>query len=159
MNNKKLKPAALFPVLILFLFSCNFFSGKEEGPNEFEPFREEEGPLIKYHSVKKAGKWKDQAADHVPEYTVVYNEDNKNSKNKIIKVSVPFEGRQAPLHYIELIILADYNHKELQKVEFPLGNKYADAEFKLPKGYKSYVYIIAKCNLHDMWETRVDWEK
>lgn len=159
MNLKKFKPAALFPVLILFLFSCNFFGGNnEEGSGEFAPYKEED-TLVKYHSEKKAGKWKDQAVDHVPTFKVVYNEDNKKSKNKLIKVSVPFEGRRSPLHYIEVIILADHNHNELQKVEFPLGNKYADAVFKLPKDYKSYVYIIAKCNLHDMWEARVDWEK
>ena len=104
----------------------------------------------KFLSTSKPGKWEKQAEDHVPDYII-----KTDKENKIIKVKVPFNGSIAPLHYVEAIILTDHNHKEIQKETFPRGNKIAETEFFLPLDYRSTVYIVIKCNLHDMWEKKV----
>ena len=108
---------------------------------------------ITFYSSSNPGKWKDLPDDHTPVYTVTVEKDQK-----VITVVVPFNGTTSPIHYIETIILLDHNRKELQKVTFPRGNRTASAVFKLPKDYVSFVYVVAKCNLHDMWEKKVYWE-
>lgn len=139
--------------ILLYFSACDFFDSWNSSEN-YETFKPDEATINNYHSDQNPGKWKDQAIDHVPQFKTIYNK--KDKKNISIKVNIPFMGTRAPLHYIETIILADHNHNEMQKVDFLMGNEDAQAVFMLPKDYKSYIYIISKCNLHDMWEARVD---
>lgn len=144
----------LFPAFSVFFLTCNFFSGSGEPSKDTETLQ---GDGVKFHTAEKTGSWKKQAADHVPSYTISY-EEHDGKKFKIITAKIPFSGSIAPLHYVEALILADYNHNELQKASFHRGNQKAAAVFRLPADHRSHVFIIAKCNLHDMWETRVDWD-
>ncbi|MFC1668826.1 desulfoferrodoxin family protein [Spirochaetota bacterium] len=133
----------LTSILLFQIFSCQ--------PAKEDKIKKKIKPT-KFYNARNPGKWKNNSYEHIPQVTV------KTDKiNKIINVTVPLEGRMSPIHYIEVIVLLDHNRKELQKKTFPSGNKKAEAVFKLPKNYSSFVYVVAKCNLHDMWEKRVSW--
>jgi len=129
--------------------ACNYAG--ESTAEKAEKIRR--GETEKYFNKFKKPDWIRDPDEHIPQYTI-----KQDKQFKYINVTVSLKGTLDPLHYIELIILADHNHRELQKVTFPLGNPAAAAVFKLPADYQSFVYIIAKCNLHDMWETKVCWE-
>jgi desulfoferrodoxin (superoxide reductase-like protein) len=144
----------LFPAFAVFFLTCNFFSSSKDTSKDTETLQ---GDGVKFHTAEKTGTWKKQASDHVPLYAISY-EEHDGKKYKIIMERIPFKGAIAPLHYVEALILTDYNHNELQKVSFHRGNQNATAVFRLPMDHKSHVFIIAKCNLHDMWEARVDWD-
>ena len=98
------------------------------------------------------GKWENEANDHVPQVRTTVESDLR-----VLIVDVPLDGTSIPLHYIEAIILTDHNKRELQKVTFTKGNRRAAARFTLQADHRSFVYVIVKCNLHDMWEKRVVW--
>lgn len=127
-------------LLLVFNLSCT----------EQEPVKFKKKKKIKFHTIEKKGKWDKQSKDHVPQYTI-----NIDGDNWLIKVNVPFRGTLNPLHYVEVIVLADKNHRQIQKASFVRGEKIPSAVFRLPRDNRSYVYIISKCNLHDMWEKKV----
>lgn len=112
------------------------------------------GEKIKFHSAENPGRWKDQAPSHTPSYSV-----QKTGDSYKITVSVPLKGRTIPLHYIEVILLTDSRHRELKKKTFTRGERNAKALFTLPADTRSPVYAVIKCNLHDMWDKRIDLEK
>jgi len=104
-------------------------------------------PEPKFYSMSNPGKWEEQVLDHPPSYEVVTEKDIKK-----IKIKVPLKVERS--HYIETILLLDHNRKELQKKIFKRGEK-PEVEFELPADYRAFVYIVLKCNLHDMWQTKV----
>ncbi len=149
-----LKNLFLISIMIFTMnLSCGWFSSDEES-RDITPLTEylEEKRDYTYFSDQTPGKWKDQANDHMPQYAVT---KSKDKKYLLVDVNVPFKGTITPSHYIECIILTDHNGKEMQKISFNKGTTAFYAQFKLPSNYKAYFYIIAKCNLHDMWRVKV----
>ncbi|MDH5718999.1 MAG: desulfoferrodoxin family protein [Spirochaetia bacterium] len=101
----------------------------------------------KFFSLSNSGKWADQRFDHSPMYEIKQTE-----KNKIIDVKVSLKVSGG--HYIETFVLLDHNRNELQKVNLNRGDM-PKASFELPLDYRAFVYVIAKCNQHDMWEAKI----
>ncbi|MDH4263133.1 MAG: desulfoferrodoxin family protein [Spirochaetia bacterium] len=99
----------------------------------------------KFYSKETPGKWDAQKETHIP--VIEYDEGLSQ-----VKVSVPVTPN--PGHYIEVILLTDKNHKELAKKA--LGrSQLAEATFEVPLGYHGKLFVVSKCNLHDMWEAEL----
>ena len=142
----KISYLIIFSIIISLLTSCKGSGDRSPGESIGND------TPIKYYSKNNPGKWKDLPGDHTPTYKIT-----QDKENKIITVTVPFKGTVNPIHYVEVIVLLDHNRKELQKKNFQRGTQTATAVFKLPKDYLSFVYVVAKCNLHDMWEVKITW--
>ena len=84
------------------------------------------------------------AQGHYPNIKIV-----NIGEEKRITITPQYVNR--PDHYAEVIILADHMHRELGSVAIKKGEK-AEATFIMPRDYRSKLYAIIKCNLHDMWE-------
>lgn len=140
------------------LLAINSCSSKED---DEKLKRLRELGMVEFFSEADPGKWKDHTGDHVPQCKVTFEKPktfNKDDKGtRVIEVTVPFNGSEYPLHYTEAIILLDHNRKELQKTTFKRGNRKATALFRIPGDYKSFVYVVQKCNMHDMWIQQVSW--
>jgi desulfoferrodoxin (superoxide reductase-like protein) len=104
----------------------------------------------KYFSADDPGKWADQAVDH--EIKVGIIEDAKGKKG--IEVSVPFTSGMNEQHYVEAMALTDEKGKQLDAVRFKRGEK-ANTIFPVTGKVKFPVYVVAKCNMHDMWRKKV----
>lgn len=112
-------------------------------------------PADAYFTPENPGKWKDRAPEH--EISVrdgrVYSVGKKKLRELI--VNVPLEGDER--HYLEAGIAMDHSlKKEFDKVSFaPKSPKYS---FKLtvPADSPNAVFVIIKCNQHDMWLRRVE---
>lgn len=143
-----MKILALFSILIISTFGSCKFGGNADDSNKQKQMHDQK--LENFRTKNKPGKWKKEANSHVPQVTV-----KKKEKNYEIHVIVPFIGTSTPVHYIETIILLNHHYKELQKVTFNTGNSTATTVFKIPRTYKSYLWVVAKCNLHDMWKKQV----
>ena len=145
---------SIFMILSIsvLILSCNF-SPSEDGSLDESEFMKDGAAIkrdMKYFSARKSGKWKDKAGDHMPQYNVT-----KDKKFIYIDVTVSLTETRASSHYVECIVLTDHNNKEMQKKTFMKGERNFSAKFKLPKDYKSYVYVISKCSLHDMWRVKI----
>lgn len=126
--------------LIYFSFSIFFvFGACGENSQNYEKVR----PIApKYHTQTNPGAWEKKAKEH--EIRIRYK------TNYSIEVTVPLESTMRPPHYIEVIALHDDNEKEIAVKKFKPSYTGAIAEFEIPNTGKQY-YVVAKCNLHDMW--------
>jgi len=141
----------MFRIFLLGLIATAFFITCSNDQGEIKHMKQTiKGPV--FYDKNYTGDWKNEAKNHVPQYHVKITD-----KEKIITVMAPFKGSLSPLHYIEAILLLDHNHKEIAKKTFQRGTPQASAIFKLKKDYKSFVYVVLKCNLHDMWEAKITW--
>lgn len=102
----------------------------------------------KFYSADTPGKWVNQESTHLPQIT----QTSEGGKSKIL-VSVPLT--QSPGHYIEVILLTDANHKELAKKSLK-RSELPTASFDAPGRNYDKLYVVIKCNLHDMWETEIN---
>ncbi len=136
-------------MMVILNFHCGDITREKTTEKKISP--EEK---IKFHSPENPGKWKNQSSSHTPAYHVEKTGDSYN-----VTVSVPLKGSTIPLHYIEVILIADSRHRELKKKTFTRGVRNAKALFTLPADTQSPVYAVIKCNLHDMWEKKIDLEK
>ncbi len=109
---------------------------------------------VKFYSAADPGPWTEQAADHEPEVTITRVDDRK-----ILNVSIPFARQGDKQHYVEVIVLLDLDRKQIRKVSFEKGRASKGAKFDFPENYSSPVYVVMKCNRHDMWEKLVDWSE
>jgi len=105
------------------------------------------GDEPKFYSKDNPGKWQNMENEHNPDITI---SNEKGEKMIDVKIGIT----QTPSHYVELILLADHQHKELAKIDIGRLNA-PHAIFKLPATYRSKAYVIMKCNLHDMWESEL----
>jgi len=103
---------------------------------------------IIYHSEKSPGIWVNQKDNHIP---VI--ERDSFYKNKI-KVTIPFKGTKKPRHYIEVILLKQ-GKKEIKVKKISFSYHQATATFILPNPKAKDYSIVAKCNIHGMWEAMV----
>jgi hypothetical protein len=112
-------------------------------------------PADAYFTPENPGKWKDRVAEH--EILVregrVYSQGKKQLRELLVRV--PLEGDDR--HYLEAAVAMDHSLKrEFDKVSFaPRTAKY---EFKLtvPADSPNAIYVVIKCNQHDMWLARVE---
>ncbi len=138
----------LFIVFSLFgaLFVANgCSSGSESGnQNKIEE--------IKFHTQSQEGRWKGKAEDHTP---VI-----KKLTEETFEVTVPLKKEGNQRHYIEVIVFMEGKRIQLAEKKFtPLDQNFR-AVFSYPKNPKPNTdyYVVAKCNLHQMWLAPVpDW--
>lgn len=143
----------LLSFLILGLFSSCAGENKPQEPSVLK--KKQPASIVdntRFFSKNNPGKWKKLSNTHSPKFEIKIEDDKK-----IIHAYTTLKGKINPVHYIETIILADHTLKELDKKRFIKGKQSSVAKFTLAKEYKSYVFLISKCNQHDMWITRVDW--
>lgn len=128
------------------------FCGEDKPPTgpptdaDGKPLRVTNNPARNIHTAAKPGKWESVRFDHTP--IIEY----KASKREI-SVELPMTGK--PSHYAEFILLADGRLKELEKVTFKPGQSKYRAKFLIPKKIQKEVWVIFKCNLHDMWGKKI----
>jgi len=101
----------------------------------------------KFYSSDNPGKWEVQEPFHIPKVTY-----KKGSNNDQVNVVVPLQV--SPEHYIEVILLTDGNHRELAKKSLRRSES-PEATLDVPSENHSKLYVVIKCNLHDMWEVEV----
>jgi desulfoferrodoxin (superoxide reductase-like protein) len=109
---------------------------------------------VPFYSAASPGIWKSQSIDHEAEITITRINDRKT-----LNVQIPFAKKKEKNHYVEVIVILDLKRKELQKKSFEKGGAENGATFDLPADFNSPVYVVMKCNLHDMWEKLVDWNE
>lgn len=112
-------------------------------------------PADAYFTPENPGKWKERAPEHVIDVRDgrIYSQGKQKLRELIIHV--PLEGDDR--HYLEVAIAMDHSlKKEYDKVTF--APKTAKFEFKLtvPGDSPNAVFVIIKCNQHDMWLKRVE---
>ena len=129
------------------ILSCSFISC---GETETDTARDK----VVFYSAAKPGIWTSQAADHEPEVTVTRVDDRK-----ILNVNIPFTRQKDKNHYVEVIFILDLERKELKKMSFQKGRASKGAKFDFPDNFNTPVYVVMKCNKHDMWEKLVDWSE
>lgn len=145
MPGARLLIAALITVAVGIVASCG-----SDGEGENGIMRNG----VTFYSASSPGPWTEQAADHDPEITITRTGDGKS-----MNVIVPFTKRKEKDHYVEAIIVLDLNGRELRKVSFERGRDRRGARFDFPESYDTPVYVVIKCNKHDMWEKLVDWSE
>jgi desulfoferrodoxin (superoxide reductase-like protein) len=124
------------------------------GPGSESGDRGTERNEVKFFSSARPGPWKAQASDHEPEITITKTVDRKT-----IYVRIPFAQPREKSHHVEAIAVLDLDRKELQKATFENMRADKGARFDFSADYNSPVYIVMKCNLHDMWEKLVYWKE
>jgi desulfoferrodoxin (superoxide reductase-like protein) len=109
---------------------------------------------VQFYNAADPGPWESKAAEHDIEITVT-----RVNESKILDVQVPFAKNREKKHYIEAIVILDVNRNELKKKSFDRKRGEAGAKFEFPENFTDPVYVVVKCNLHDMWEKVVDWSE
>lgn len=104
----------------------------------------------KYYSADEPGLWVAQAVDHDVKVSII--EDAKGQKG--IEVFVPFTMAMNQEHYVEMFLLLDDKDREIAKKRFKRGEK-AMTIFPITDKTRFPVYVVAKCNMHDMWRKKV----
>jgi len=136
--------AAIGTFLAVSLLSCT---------SENDTGAEKKGG-VEFFYIDKPGPWVDQALDHDPEITITRVDDRK-----ILNVHIPFARQTNRKHYVEAILVLDMKRNELKKKSMEAGRGLVGAQFDFPDNYQTPVYVVMKCNLHDMWEKLVDWSE
>lgn len=143
----KVKMYRIYCVIIFVIFSCMMMSCIDSGGDS-------EGRKVVFYNAANPGPWVPQAADHEPEVTITRIDDRK-----ILNVYVPFARKREKNHYVEVIAVLDLERKELKKMSFERGKPVRGVKFEFPESFDSPVYVVMKCNKHDMWEKLVDWSE
>jgi desulfoferrodoxin (superoxide reductase-like protein) len=102
-----------------------------------------------YFSAANPGKWVDYKIDHQLAISV-----QSEGGKQMISVSVPFKATAD--HYIEAIVLVDSSNKEVAKEVLKRGDKPAAIFGISDKISANTLSVVAKCNLHDMWKSRLE---
>ena len=109
---------------------------------------------VVFYSAAAPGPWIEQAADHEPEIIITRTDDRKT-----LNINVPFAQRNEKNHFVEVAVILDMKGKELKKFSFVKGRSHKGAQFDFPENFNTPVYVVIKCNKHDMWEKLVDWNE
>jgi desulfoferrodoxin (superoxide reductase-like protein) len=142
MNRGRIVLTAAAMAIAVSLLSCTDSGGQLDEAGKVK--------VQKYFSVDEPGKWADQAADHDLKVSII--EDAKGKKG--IEVFVPFKSGMNEQHYVEAMALTDEKGKQLAAVRFKRGEK-AGTIFPITDKMAFPVYVVAKCNMHDMWRKKV----
>ena len=141
-NIQYFKISLCMVIQLVFMLSCSD-SGGIFGDSE-------KGKIQKFYSADEPGRWEAQAADHDIQATII--EDAKGKMG--IEVFVPFTKEGSEQHYVEAIVLLDEKNHELAKRSFKRGEK-AITIFEITDKIKFPVYVVSKCNMHEMWRKKV----
>ncbi len=121
-----------------FIISCGDSGG---GP----------GKIQQFYSADEPGRWDVQAADHDVQVSII--DDAKGKRG--IEAYVPFTKEMSEQQYVEAIVLLDGNGRELAKKSFNRGEK-ARTIFEITDNIKFPVYVVSKCNMHEMWSKKIE---
>ncbi len=112
--------------------------------------------VLRFYTKDDPGMWDGKEDEHTPKITYKEGEPRK------FKVTVPLVGTERPIHRIEAIILYAANgtkETEISSVKFNQVVVVAAGDFELPerteKNKNDIYFVVAKCNLHDMWRVPV----
>ena len=115
-----------------------------------------EPKMQRFYSKEEPGMWDGQADMHVPKI------EFKKGEKRQFTVTVPLVGTPNPVHRIEAIFLLAVDGMKETEISAKRFNEVvlsASADFELPeeteKNKNTAYYIVAKCNLHDMWRVPV----
>lgn len=112
-------------------------------------------PADAYFTPENPGKWKGRAPEHA-----IYVRDGRiysQGKKKLreLIVNVPLEGDER--HYLEAGIAMDHSlKKEFDKVSFAPKSPQYSFKLVVPADSRNAIYVVIKCNQHDMWLKRVE---
>jgi desulfoferrodoxin (superoxide reductase-like protein) len=109
-----------------------------------------QGKIQKFYSSDEPGRWEAQAADHDIQASII--EDAKGKRG--IEVFVPFTKERNEQHYVEAIVLLDEKNNQLAKKTFKRGER-AETIFEITDNIKFPVYVVSKCNMHEMWRKKI----
>jgi desulfoferrodoxin (superoxide reductase-like protein) len=109
-----------------------------------------QGKVQKFYSADEPGRWEAQAANHEVNARIIVDAKGK----KGIEVYVPFTKEMDERHYVEAIVLLDSNNRELAKKTFNRGEQ-ARTIFEITDKIKFPVYVVSKCNMHEMWRKKI----
>ena len=134
------------------MYNCSKFEEKIDSEKIIETENEHiinnNSKTTKYHSAENTGQWDEKAEKHIPIIRFI------DKDRSTIEVYVTLKPKKRPKHYIEFIALMD-GKKEIEIKRFNFSSSPAKAVFKLPDPNKRNYWVVAKCNLHDMWKTQV----
>lgn len=145
---KRMAHLIIVVTAIFAVMQCSCNMSDTSGPGGGADVRAGE---VRYYSAADPGVWESRVEDHDADITVIRVNDTK-----VINVHVPFTNKREKKHYLEAIVLLDSNKKQLQKKSFEKGFGEEGAKFEVPADFNEQVYVVIKCNLHDMWEKPVD---
>lgn len=121
-----------------------------------DPKDKTEPKMQRFYSKEEPGMWDGQADTHVPKI------EFKPGEKRKFTVTVPLVGTANPPHRIEAIFLLAVNGTKETEIAATRFNELVSsptADFELPeaddKNRDTQYYIIAKCNVHDMWRVPV----
>jgi desulfoferrodoxin (superoxide reductase-like protein) len=131
-------------IIIIWAFLV-FYGCGDEGTKK-------DGKIVppKFHSHDDEGYWMGKADSHMPVITFL------NSDKTEFEATVPLQPTLSPRHYIEVIVLVK-GKKQVDAVKYKPSFKKAKAKFKIKDQSTKDYWVVAKCNLHDMWRIGV-WE-
>jgi desulfoferrodoxin (superoxide reductase-like protein) len=147
MENKKIRSMRFFVIALTASVTVAIISCTQGGETDVVNEKHE----VRFHSAANPGHWEAQAIDHELDVTVT-----KSIDRKTINVKIPFAEQREKRHYAETIVILDMNMKEIRKISFDRKRPSGRASFDFPADYTGSVYVIMKCNLHDMWKKKVD---
>jgi desulfoferrodoxin (superoxide reductase-like protein) len=124
----------VIPICLLFA-ACNTDDARTKRPE-----------IPKYHTQEAVGIWDNEVDSHMPVITGL--------GNKKIEVRINFTPTIDPPHYIETIVLMKGKEKQIEAKKFTLSKEWPVAVFTVPT-YEDDYWVVAKCNLHDMWKADV----
>lgn len=108
-----------------------------------------------FFSSENPGQWKERAPEHdmlIREGKIHYS--GKTRLRELI-VTVPLQGDAR--HYLEAGLVMDHSlKKELDKVSFKSASPKYDFSLNVPADSPNAVFVVIKCNQHDMWMKRVE---
>jgi len=120
---------------LLLIISCGSDDARTKRPE-----------IPKYHTTEEVGVWDNEVDTHVPKIT--------NIGSRKIEVRVNFAPNIDPPHYIEAIVLMKGLNTQIEAKRFTPSSSWPIAVFTIPTVEDDY-WVVAKCNLHDMWRTDV----
>lgn len=144
-----------FFVLWMAAIACG---GSKSGSSTSEPQIEappSQIPGDKFLSYENPGRWGEQKADHqiLVKTARVYTMGKQ--KLRELSIVIPLEGNSS--HYIEAALALDHSlKKEIDKIQFAPGKPAYDLKLTVPAENPHAIFIVIKCNLHDMWLKRVE---
>lgn len=140
----------VFTGFVLLAVSCSGAKESEKVDKGSEENTMFTGKDPMFFTESNPGKWEDKTIEHLPELRFV-----KRDKAKLLQVRMNMQ--QESNHYIEALVLLDYQRNEKEKINFERGpGGFAQAEFFLGVGKIAPTWhVVAKCNKHDMWQKSI----
>jgi hypothetical protein len=152
-----LNKAMVLVLCTLMLLACS--KGGNSGGNTATPQTAGENPSQippeVFLTSENPGRWKDRKDEHdilvreVRVYTV------GKEKLRELQITVSLQGTDR--HYLEAALVLDHSlKKELAKISFERMKPGYDFKLSIPADNPNAVFVVIKCNQHDMWLKRLE---